>query len=201
VGSREVKKLTKQQKDILIGKLLGDGFLEHNGKYSRLKIDHSFKQKDYVFWLYRKFDPFVAGKPYQIKYFDKRVQKFYYHWRFSTKSLFLFEEWRKIFYREKRKIIPLNIDNLLISSLSLAVWYMDDGYKRRDCKGLYLCTSAYTSKEQNLLQKVLLKNFGIETKIHYAAGQARIYIPAKHSFIFFNKIKKYIIPIFSYKLP
>ena len=196
-----MKKLTKQQKDILIGKLLGDGFLEHNGKYSRLKIDHSFKQKDYVFWLYRKFDPFVAGKPYQIKYFDKRTNKFYYHWRFSTKSLLLFEKWRNRFYLNKRKIIPSDISKLLISPLSLAVWYMDDGYKRRDCKGLYLYTSAYTSKEQNLLQKVLLKNFGIETKIHYAAGQARIYIPAKYSFIFFNKIKKYIIPIFSYKLP
>ncbi len=200
MGSREVEKLTKQQRKILIGKLLGDGCLEHNGKYSRLKIDHFLKQKEYVHWLYKMFDPLTAGKPYRIEFFDKRSNKIYYHCRFATKSLPLFERWREIFYRNKKKIIPKDVINLLKSPLSLAVWYMDDGYRRKDCRGSYLCTSAYTPQEQKLLQQVLLKNFRLETKIHYAAGQARIYIPAKSSDTFCQQITKYIIPSFSYKL-
>ena len=40
--------LNSQQKDVLIGTLLGDGTIELNGRYPRLKIDHSIKQKQYV---------------------------------------------------------------------------------------------------------------------------------------------------------
>lgn len=200
MGSREVEKLTKRQREILIGKMLGDGFLEMNGKHSRLKIDHTHKQKDYVFWLHNEFLPFTTAKPYKIGYLDERTNKTYLHWRFATKSLPIFNKWRKIFYLRKRKIIPDNIVNLLKSPLTLAVWYMDDGYRRKDCNALYLCTSGYNSDEQLMLQEALVKNFSIQTKVHHAAGNARLYIPARSAKAFCSTISKYIIPSFSYKL-
>jgi len=200
VGSREVWKLSKRQKDILIGKLLGDGHLEVNGFFPRLKIDHSYKQKEYVLWLYKEFISLSAKKPKMIKFFDKRVNKTYFHWRFSTRSISTFSFWRNLFYQKRKKIIPKNIERILKSPLSLAVWYMDDGYRRSDCRGIYLCTSAYGFSEQKLLQKVLKRSFSLESKLHYAAGQVRIYIPAKFSEVFFKKIKPYILPSFSYKL-
>lgn len=199
VGSREVEKLTKQQREILVGKLLGDGHLELNGKYPRLKIDQTQGQKEYVFWLYKKFSLLVCKKPYLMKFFDKRVNKFYYHWRFATKSLPVFKIWQTLFYKERIKVIPKNIFKLL-TPLSLAVWYMDDGYRRRDCNGIYLCTSAYKISEHKLLQKCLKEKFSLETNLHYAAGQVRIYIPARCSRNFCKIVEKYIIPSFSYKL-
>jgi hypothetical protein len=77
---------------------------------------------------------------------------------------------------------------------------MDDGYRRRDCKGIYLCTSAYSPEEQKLLQKALLDNYSLESKVHYAAGNQRIYIPSKFVDQFNKAVSKYILPCFSYKL-
>ena len=47
-------KLTDRQREIIIGKLLGDGHLEtqNKGKTYRLKIEHSIKQREHVDWLY-----------------------------------------------------------------------------------------------------------------------------------------------------
>jgi hypothetical protein len=43
-------KLTKKQRGIIVGLLLGDGHLEtqNNGKTYRLKVEHSLEQKDYT---------------------------------------------------------------------------------------------------------------------------------------------------------
>lgn len=199
VGSREAEKLSKQQKDILIGKMLGDGCLEINGFNPRLKVDQTRAQKEYVFWLYKKFVPFVGRTPYETKFFDKRFNKIYYHWRFTTNSLSIFKHWHSIFYKGKIKIVPKNIFDLL-TLRSLAVWYMDDGYRRRDCNGVYLCTSAYSTSEQKLLQDALNRKFFLKSRLHYAAGNVKIYIPASHGRYFCEIIKKYILPSFSYKL-
>ena len=194
-------KLTKRQIAILVGKLLGDGCMEFNGLHSRLKIDQSEKQKDFVNWLYKEFNGVVTRNPYKIGYIDRRSNKTYFNYRFATKSIEYFDFWNRRFYRNGRKIIPKDITKILKSPLSLAVWYMDDGYRRKDCRGLYLCTSGYTYLEQTLLQKALFQNFSIETRIHYAAGNIRLYIPSAYYDRFINLVRKYILPYFSYKLP
>lgn len=198
VGSRGFVKLTQRQQDIILGKILGDGFLEQNGKHVRFKIDHGVKQKDYVLWLYEELKS-LALKPYKISVRDKRNAHLYEHWRFATYSLPLLDKWRNIFYLKNRKIIPANIDRLL-NPLSLAIWYMDDGFRRTDCKGLYLCTSAYTIKEQYILQDCLWKKFNIRTTLHFARSNVRIYVPSSQVDIFCNVVRPFILPTFYYKL-
>lgn len=197
VGSREFVILTKRQEEILLGKLLGDGFLEQNGENVRLKIDHGAHQKDYVFWLYEEFKS-IASQPYQLLFQDKRNGKTYEHWRFATYSLPILNPWRQLFY-QKRKIISQQIVELL-TPLSLAVWYMDDGFRRTDCKGLYLCTSAYSMKEQRLLQTCLEKKFNIQTSLHFAAKNVRIYVASSQVDKFCNIVRPFILPSFLYKL-
>lgn len=198
VGSREIYILTKRQEQILLGTLLGDGFLEQNGKNVRLKIDHGAKQKAYVFWLYEEFKT-IARQPYQLMFQDKRTGKTYEHWRFATLSLPLLSYWRKLFYHNGRKIISPKVFEL-IDPLSLAVWYMDDGFRRKDCRGIYLCTSAYSMEEQNILQICLKKKFNIQTRLHFAASQVRIYIPSSCVTMFCSIIKPFMLPSFTYKL-
>ena len=55
---KEKLKLTRRQREIIVGKLLGDGHLEsmNNGRTYRLKIEHSLKQKEYVDWFYQEFE-------------------------------------------------------------------------------------------------------------------------------------------------
>ena len=196
VGSRGV--LTQRQKDILIGTLLGDAHLEQNGKYTRLRVDHCDKHKAYIFWLAHEFTPFSL-LPRQIVEKDKRNGKTYKRWHFSTKSLPLFDEFRTIFYKRRKKFISERLENF-ISPLSLAIWYMDDGFRRRDSKGFYLCTSSFSDKEQKILQYILNAKFALITNIHHQHALGRIFIPSASADRFNQLIKPNILPIFKYKL-
>lgn len=192
--------LSKRQQAILIGTLLGDGCLEVNGQNVRLKIDHNINQKQLTDWIFSEFKKFCSKEPYFLDQIDVRTNKVYHHYRFSTLNSYIFNQFHRTFYLLKHKIVPTNIRNLLTNPLSLAVWYMDDGFRRRDCNGLYLCSSAFNKREQLLLLEVLKKNFNIDAKVHYAAGNARIYISAAYAKQFCNLVRKFVVPDLSYKL-
>lgn len=194
MGSRGV--LNKRQQSILVGLLLGDGFLEWRYKYPRLRVDHSLKQKEYVDWLYKEFKKFCNQKPRHIDRFDVRVGNIHKHYLFSTKISQAFLKYRKIFYKGRKKIIPQKLSSYLNNELSLAVWYMDDGFRRTDCKAVYLCTSGYSIKEQNFLQIILKERYGLETKIYFARKNARIYFPASSAKRFCDLIRPYVLPLF-----
>ena len=173
--------LSKQQKEVLVGTILGDGHLEQNGKGVRLRVDHGMSQKDYVLWKYKVFQNFVPSKPRIISEYHKKEQKHYERLHFSTYSNGVFQEWRDLFYRNKIKIVPQNIKELLVSPVSLAVWMMDDGYKRNDCNALRLNTDLFSYDEQELLTNCLQENFGIEATIHKKGKTFNIYIPERSS--------------------
>lgn len=46
--------LTEEQKQILVGLLLGDGAMRKK-THALLEINHSYSQKEYVDWLYQQF--------------------------------------------------------------------------------------------------------------------------------------------------
>lgn len=192
--------LTKQQKDVLIGTLLGDGCLELNGTKVRLRIDHSDKQREYVEWKHKIFANIAANKPRAVNVLDRRTKKIYNHCCFDTLSKTLFAEYRQLFYKSGDKIVPPNIEKFLKNRLSLAVWFMDDGYKRRDCRGLHVNTQSYCLEEQRILQNCLKKNFKIDTSIHRQSGKYKLYVPAKGSKRFCNLIAQHIVPSMRYKL-
>ena len=192
--------LTQEQKDILVGTILGDGHLEQNGKGVRLKVDHGMTQQDYVLWKYKIFKNFVPSEPRIIYSFHKKMQKNYERLHFATYSNIIFREWRDLFYRNKIKIIPQNINEILVSPMSLAVWMMDDGYKRNDCNALRINTDLFSLGEQELLVDCLKENFGISTTIHKKGKTFNIYVPEKSSRNFCNLIRPYIIDSLLYKV-
>lgn len=194
-------KLSKLQQQVLIGTLLGDGHLERNGRFTRLKIDHSFKQKNYVEWKYQIFNDLTSSPPTKIEVFDTRTNRVYRHSRFATRSLPVFEKYHRNFYPEGRKILPKQIDQLLITPLSLAVWYMDDGARRTDCRALRIHTNSFSLSEQKKLQAVLLQQFEVRTTVHRAGSSSYIlYIPNQEAQSFCNLIEPHILPLFKGKL-
>lgn len=78
---------------------------------------------------------------------------------------------------------------------------MDDGYKRTDNSGLYLCTSGFTNKENLILKDCLFNNFKIETNIHFAGGYARLHIPSRSIKMFSNYISQYLVKSMFHKIP
>lgn len=192
--------LTNIQFDILIGLILGDGCLEMNGHNARLRVEHNLKQKEYLFWLYSQFKNIVSKEPRIVASKHKKTGKIYQKWHISTLSKECFNEYYETFYRLKRKIIPQNIAEMLISPLSLAVWFMDDGYKRNDCNALRISTDAFNLEEQQRLAECLKINFSLDCKIHKKASAWNIYIPQKDAGKFCDLINPYCIPSMKYKI-
>ncbi len=195
-------RVSKEQKDIIVGTLLGDGHLEKQGKGEtfRLKIKHSFHQKEYVDWLYEKLSPFVLSPP---KTFHKKDG--YENYGFQTLSLRNFKFFRDQFYtKEGEKKIPKNIGKML-NPLSVAVWFMDNGsIKSKKHRGYNIHSLCFSKKDSEILLGALKKRYGIEAKLHlqrkYVKDRWRIYIPGKYANKFEKIIFPHILPFFKYKL-
>ena len=67
-----------------------------------------------------------------------------------------------LFYKDKIKIVPSNIGDLL-TEVGLAYWIMDDGGLGSN-DTLNLHTESYTLDEVNLLIEVLKRNFTINSR-------------------------------------
>ena len=193
--------LSKRQKEILIGLILGDGHLEelYTPTLGRLKVEHSYKQKDYVDWIYNEFSNWVRSQP-KIK--KKKVwNKIYRNYGFLTYGHRALGEFQEKFYRKKRKVIPSDLEKE-ITPLGLAIWYMDDGsIKSRKHKGLFLNTQGFKENDVKRLQEVLKVKFGISSTTRKEKNGKQIYLGGKSGEKFIALIKPYIISSMKYKIP
>lgn len=193
--------LTKTCRDIIVGAILGDACLERNGKYVRLRFDHSHHQQALVEWKYRQLVDLASAPPRRVEVSDLRTQQTYIHFRFDSRSVEILDEYFHLFYGSRGvKCVPTDIASYLNSALSIAVWYMDDGGRRGDCRSGYFNTQAFTAEEVLLLRSCLLRNFQLETKTHFAAGRPRIYIAKDQFPRFCDLIRPHVTPEMQYKL-
>ena len=186
------------QHDIILGTLLGDGFLEKNGKNFRLVIDHSLNQISYVKWLKSQLQDFKSSVVIK-KRFDSRVGKTYNHCILRTESSRLLDNYSEIVYRGKsKKMIPKNLPEIINGQI-LAIWIMDDGYKRNDCNALRLNTQSFSYEEHKLIQKAL-QSISIESTIQRHKNGFVIYIPSRSMNKIRETVNPYIIPEMKYKI-
>ena len=193
--------LTKRQREIIIGNILGDGCIEFSGFLgSRLQIKQAEKYKDYVFWLYERLNNLCKSSPKRKKDTGQ--------WYFSTRHLNELTNLYKLFYPKSKKKIPNNISDLLTSSLSLAIWYMDDGcldYRPKDHYAFMLSTDSFSFRDVSQLRKVLNDNFGIKSTVQNSVCRGknypRLYIGARGRDRFLRLVRSHILNCFSHKLP
>lgn len=193
------KKLSQRQKNIITGSVLGDGYLEFDGyKGTRLQIKQSKRYKEYVFWLYKELHELCKSAPKRKKNTGQ--------WYFSTRYKKELTDLRNKFYSKGKKIIPLDIAEILKSGLSLAIWYLDDGtmdYREKDHRSFTLATNCFTNKEVERLIDVLHKNFRIiatlQTTTCRGKKYPRIYVGKMGRDKFLRIIKPYILSCFSHK--
>lgn len=193
-------KLSTKQREIIIGKLLGDGHLEtqNNGRTYRLKIEHSINQKDYVDWLNQEFKDWVLTPPQNKDCFlgEKKFKKYW----FNTISHSSFRFYAQQFYRQGKKVIPKLIHHWL-TPLSLSVWFMDDGsIKSKSHKARIINTQAFTKKEVLSLIKALENKFGLKANLRKQKEGFQIMILSESADQFAELIRKFIHPSMLYKL-
>ena len=190
-------RLSGKQKFVLIGTLLGDGSLAKRGRHCRLFIKHSANQRELIKWKYNVFKNIVLMP---LNYFAQEVSgKEYQFIQFVTLTHPVFDEYREIFYRGSRKIIPTYIDKIFNHPLALATFLMDDGAS--DTFGMTLQTHSFRKNEVRLLSQVIKKNFKILTSLRKNKGKWIIYFPKKEIKKLHRTIKKCLLPSLRYKFP
>lgn len=193
--------LSKQQLDILTGLMLGDGNLEFNGyRGTRLQVKQSEEKKEYVFWLYNQF-AHITKTPPQLRTDTSQ-------WYFGTRFFENLEDFRRLFYVDRKKIVPENITELFQSPLTLAVWFMDDGrldFRAKSHYAYHISTDSFMESEVRVLQELLLERFGIVAKTYLSLCRGKLYpklyIGKEGRDLFTKTVAPYLLPCFGYKLP
>jgi hypothetical protein len=167
----------------------------------RLRVDHGQHQRTLVEWKFQQLAELSPYAPRVVEVFDRRTNQTYVHYRFVSRTTEILNKYFELFYdREGIKRIPGNIATYLSSALGVAVWYMDDGGRRSDCRSGYFNTQAYQVAEIDSLRRCLLANFNLVTTTHFAAGRPRIYVAKAHFQQLCDLIRPHVIPDMRYKL-
>ena len=111
-----VGSLTQEQKSIIIGSILGDGYLRiiPGRRNAFLEINHSISEKDYVDWKYQELKTLVKSPPKARKGNKGRIA-----YRFFTKQHPEITKLYQEFYQDGEKIIP----NLKLNPLMICLLY------------------------------------------------------------------------------
>lgn len=190
---------TTTEHSIILGTLLGDGFLQKRAQKARLRISHSLKQKEYVDWKYQKLLRLCQRTSPPVT----KAVRLGYTYSFSTQSERILLKYHSLFYSTNGiKTITSYLFNYVKDPLSLAIWWLDGGNACTDCNAGRLATQAFTLEEQKILQQLLFQNFNIETNIVSRRDQYFLYIPSKIFPKLVNIIKHDVEPIITmhYKL-
>lgn len=168
--------LTKEQKSIIYGTLLGDGYLNKRGNNIRLQLVHGLKQEEYIRWKANKIECLLTPRGVKIETFNDK------HHRELKKSCINFytisHEYLNFLYNllylnGKKTLTEDNLSRL--DALSLAVWLMDDGSLdrrkskvRKDGTRIYtsarfrICTCSKDGKIEKIVCKVLKEKFDLD---------------------------------------
>lgn len=187
-----VGSLTELERSIIVGSLLGDGYLRiiPGRSDAFLEINHSIKAKDYVDYKFNSLKRICKSAPKERNTNEGRIA-----YRFFTKQCQSLTEIYHLFYKNKRKVIP---KDLILDPLSIAIWYMDDGSKSRE-SDIYLNTQQFSIVDQKKLMTILRKN-GINSRLNKDKKYYRIRILKESTDHFMKIISSYIIPSMQYKL-
>lgn len=161
--------LSQYQREALIGVMLADGNLDR-GKptyNTRLRIDHTYPdQESYVLSLHALFGSMIAMEPTIVtRKSDPRTGKVYQSIYVRTLRFACLNPYHDLFYKDKKKVVPSNIQDLL-TPVGLAHIIMGDGFLNGQSKVVIICSESFSKEEQELLISVLDKNFGIKATLN-----------------------------------
>jgi hypothetical protein len=152
--------LSTDIKSVILGSLLGDGSLKVHQKYAnaRFSFRHSVKQKDYFFWKAHALKKEIAGN----KYFWYQGKDGRDGWggekiRFQSLALPALTELYALTHPHKGTFQIRRKWLNLLTPLSLAIWWQDDGSIIANGRKGVLCTDGFKPEEVELLAQYLEK--------------------------------------------
>ena len=193
-GKFEIVELSRLQRSVLVGTLLGDGCLALHGRNPRLHVKHKGSHRALVDFKRQVFEDYTSMAVHE---FDQRLGgKLFPCAQFATRTSTAFLEWYHLFYRDGRKVVPREIDQLL-SPLGLAVWFMDDG--AADHAGVTFQTHSFSLDEVQLLSRAMDDLFHLATRIRKNRDRWIIYVPAASMDRLQSLVRPWLLAEFAYK--
>lgn len=195
-------KLTKGQRETLVGVLLGDACLEtqNRGRTYRLKIEQSADHESYVRHLREVFGPWVLSGP-RRRSKTARTGTPTVSWAFNSVSHAAFRFYAQQFYEQGKKRVPKLIHRWL-KPRGLAYWFMDDGsMKSRQSKAVIFNTQGFEPADVERLVDVLASHFDLEAKVRRQKDGNQIFVSGKSFDTFVALVEPYVIPDMRHKLP
>ena len=206
VGDRvlqaETEHLSDVQWQVLLGGLMGDGALSptRSGNGARFRWGHGAKQVEYGDWKASMFGNLHVSR-------STNAKGAVFH---DVQPLTELAELRDAVYVIGKKV--LNDDYLkLLTPLSLAVWYMDDGGFTIRSKGLQertaggsgraeICIEAMSPDTRERVARYLLDTWGLRVKLFDRAGKAMLQFPTAETAKLHALIAPFVHPSMEYKL-
>ena len=202
--------LDKFQQAICVGLLLGDVSIASNQSKTnlahKLKFEWGGTHHEYALSVYDSLRIYCLSAPRtqkRINVNDQTVTS----WCFQTVTVPVFNNLGEAFldYSNNRKTLNLSLLDELLTAVSLAYRYIDDGHCGDPGRyGLYVNTQAFTEEEVQALCRILINKFDIDCwSAKKKSKQDRPYIVISgHSYnTFFSCVELYIHPSIRYKFP
>lgn len=194
--------VAQEKIQVLNGCMLGDGFVHKSGRF-RLKM--SSKNEDYV----DEVREILLEDAKKLTRFDKPglkkidgivcedSSKRSYLSEFYTCTNDFYKCLRNKWYRGSKKIIP---EDLVLTDLSVAHWYVQDGTNVKSQRSCYLYTNSFSKSEVEFLVE-LLSSIGFKgLSINWQNKQPVIRIGSKGYFELIDRTRPFIKSIsFNYK--
>jgi recombination protein RecA len=187
--------LSPDEEAVLIGTVLGDGALAMHGHQARLFVKHKTAHRALAEFKRVAFSRFTSMRLHE---FDQRLRgKRYPCVQFVTRTHPVFTAWRRRFYEGGRKIVPIEVSELL-TPLATAVWFMDDG--SADHTGVTLQTHSFTELEVRRLRTALSERFDAVATVRENKRRSILYIGKRELPRFAEIIRPYLLSVLEYKL-
>jgi hypothetical protein len=194
---RDITYLNTKSLDVLIGLLLGDGYIK-KGKNStnvRFAVKQSIINFPFMWKIFTELSHYCSSLPR----FDFAIlkEKKYGQLILETRSYPVLNEIYKLFIKNNVKVIKEELYHYL-SPKALAYWIMSDGLSSQ--YGLTICTDSFTEREVILLINILKIRFDLNCSLHFLNKKPRLYIKADSMKKLRTIVDPFIITFSKYKL-
>jgi hypothetical protein len=200
---REDFRLTPAQEQVILGKLLGDGYLHiAPSDTAGVQFGHKDTHKEYLDWSDLFLGSLATGYR-NLTTSGYGTQMLCTNTRFSRSILEAFSGFKDITGR-RSKVIPRWVKEKL-GPISMAFWYMDDGSlahnETQEDRALF-ATCGFTQEECDILKAGLAK-FDIHAIVYQTDDKKyyRMRLNETEAEKFFLLVAPFIPPCMQYKLP
>jgi len=158
--------LSNRTKEIVLGSLLGDGSLKIHEPYrnARFSFRHSVGQETYFDWKKNQLNEISSQKCAWLQKADSKSYSRKAKFRFQSLALESLSELFDLTSKKGRLRVRRKWLNML-SPLSLAIWWMDDGSIISNGRKGVICTDGFNEKAVKTLAKYLQTVWNVKAHV------------------------------------